>query len=292
MKKLNTKLAQQYLGHLDGDVQRYNAWLRTLLCAVIDGANAVAVCTTAEAYDFGEWFYGDEGAMLRSLESYAKVAKIHYALHVMSGHIRGQLCAGQRISGEDISVFIDQSNIFRRHVYTLESEIKEHMCALDPLTGVFNRHHMMQRLNAERQRVQRNGHRCAIVLMDIDHFKKVNDLYGHHVGDRALRESAEVVADSLRDYDSMYRIGGEEFLICLPYLDAKRAKIAADRLRNRLKSASIRADRDVELQVTASFGASLLDGDATLEDSISRADQALYAAKHGGRDRVEIWEGS
>lgn len=291
MKTLNPKLAQQYLKHLDEDVQRYNAWLRTLLCAVIEGAQGGTARITAEPYDFGQWFYGEEGTVLRSLESYAKVAKIHYALHVMSEHIRHELGGGRRILGEDISVMIDQSNVFRRHVYALESEIKDHMCALDPLTGVFNRHHMMQRLNAERQRVQRNGHRCAIVLMDIDHFKKVNDLYGHHVGDRALRASVEVVADSLRDYDSMYRIGGEEFLICLPYLDTKRARIAADRLRNRLKSRSIRADRDLELQVTASFGASLLDGEASLEDSIAHADQALYAAKVSGRDRVEIWEG-
>lgn len=291
MNRLNSRMAQRYLKHLESDAQRYNAWLRTLLCAVVDGrAGTSEICMLAEGYDFGEWFYGDEGASLRSLGAYTKVAKIYHALHVMSEHIRAQLCSGERVSGEDLSVFVDQTNMFRKHVFTLEAEIREYLCALDPLTGVFNRHAMLEKLDIELQRALRNGHHTAIVLMDIDFFKQVNDRHGHETGDRALREAAGIISESLRDYDSMYRMGGEEFLICLPYLDAKRARIAADRLRAKLRGKPIRTGHGMEIQITASFGASVLDGAASVEESIARADRALYAAKQGGRDRVEVWE--
>lgn len=291
VKKISSHKALQYLQHLESDVQNYNVWLRTLMCAVVEGPqqDSAEICALNQGYDFGQWFYGEEGVSLRSLDAYAKIARCYNSIQEMAEQMRRQLCGGKRITGEEVSVFMDQANVFRKHVAALEMEVKEHLCAIDPLTGVYNRHVMMQRLEDEHQRALRNGHRCALVLMDLDHFKNINDLYGHNVGDRALRESAEIVADSLRDYDSMYRFGGEEFLICLPYLDAKRAKIAAERLRNRLRSQSIRVGKDLELQITASFGASLLDSTASLEDSISRADQALYVAKHGGRDRVEIW---
>lgn len=293
MKTLNSKLARQYLKHLDEDVQRYDVWLRTVFCAIAEGPplNCSIEQALNHSYDFGRWFYGEEGVNLRHLESYPKVAKHYHGLQEMTELMRHQLHAGQRIGVEDISVFVDQANIFRKHVYGLETEMREYLCALDPLTGVFNRQNMMARLLDEHQRVLRNGHRCAIVLMDIDHFKRINDLHGHHIGDQVLRESAGIISSSLREYDAIYRFGGEEFLICLPYLDAKRARIAADRLRCRLKGQSVHAGRNMEVQLTASFGASQLDGSRSPEDAITLADKALYCAKQGGRDRVEIWEG-
>lgn len=292
MKILNAKLARQYLKHLGEDVQRYDVWLRSVFCAIAEGPrlHESTELALSHSYDFGHWFYGEEGVTLRYLDAYPKVAKHYHGLQELTEDMRRQLHAGQKIGTEDLCIFVDQANVFRKYIYRLETEVREYLCALDPLTGVFTRQNMMARLLDEHQRILRNDHRCAILLMDIDHFKLINDRYGHNIGDQVLRESAEIVSDSLREYDAIYRFGGEEFLICLPYLDAKRARIAADRLRCQLKGQSIRVGRN-KLQLTASFGASQLHSTCSPEDSITFADKALYFAKQGGRDRVEIWEG-
>lgn len=172
-----------------------------------------------------------------------------------------------------------------KEVHTLQRKSRS-----DGLTGVLNRLAMEEDLADEFARAKRYGRRFAIVMADIDHFKQVNDTYGHGVGDEALKAFAGILRHGLREVDVTYRYGGEEFLILLPETDRDGALIAAERLRARVQSQVLthRNDASVRLRLTASFGiAAFRDDDAHYHAVMERADSCLYLAKANGRNRVE-----
>jgi diguanylate cyclase len=155
----------------------------------------------------------------------------------------------------------------------------------DDLTGIFNRRHMINVMIAEGERVKRSGDRFSILILDIDHFKKINDRYGHPTGDRVLVEFALIVQGQLRASDQLGRYGGEEFLVILPETDIDAAQAAAERIRSAVASAAF---RDLDVRVTVSIGVACAESGEAHEEVFSRADRALYRAKARGRDRVEL----
>ena len=165
----------------------------------------------------------------------------------------------------------------------------ERMAHHDYLTGLLNRRELMTRAGEELERSRRYQHALSVVMMDVDHFKRVNDFHGHPVGDRALREVAAVLTDCSRGSDVAGRYGGEEFLLVLPETDIEGARIVAEKVRTQLERAVIECD-DGPLHVTASLGVVESDGVESLEGLLCRADEWLYRAKEGGRNRVEAEE--
>jgi two-component system cell cycle response regulator len=158
----------------------------------------------------------------------------------------------------------------------------------DELTGLYNRRFLRRRLDEELSRARRGQLPLAVVLLDLDHFKKVNDTYGHAIGDKALCAVAGVLEQSLRHGDIYGRWGGEEFLVFLPGNDREGAEITAERLRSAISALSLES-LHAGLQLTASLGVSIFDGHDPASDQdalVARADKALYAAKAQGRDRV------
>jgi diguanylate cyclase (GGDEF)-like protein len=162
----------------------------------------------------------------------------------------------------------------------------ERLAAVDPLTGALNRRAFVAQLEAEAGRAARHGGPYAVVMMDIDHFKAVNDTYGHDGGDRALVAFSAAVKSVLRDTDCFGRWGGEEFAILLPQTDAAGAGALAERLRLSVASVRVPTDKGL-LEITTSAGIAVYRGD-TPDMILRRADKALYAAKANGRNRVEI----
>lgn len=156
----------------------------------------------------------------------------------------------------------------------------------DFLTGVLNRRaffaHSEQQL-AIAQRYQRN---LALILLDIDHFKCINDDYGHLTGDGVLRHAVQIIAQLLRKVDILARYGGEEFIILLPESDLEQAMMVAEKLRQTLAQQVFTVEDDRQISITASFGVSALSGDEDLDHLIRLADEALYGAKDGGRNQV------
>jgi diguanylate cyclase (GGDEF)-like protein len=133
----------------------------------------------------------------------------------------------------------------------------------------------------------RNGIPFSALMLDIDHFKKVNDTYGHKIGDLVLQKLSEVCRKTLRDIDVIGRWGGEEFAILLPGSDGKQAREVAERLRQRIAEAKVQLERGLPLRITVSIGVAPLAGkDANIEVLLNEADQALYAAKRAGRNKV------
>lgn len=160
----------------------------------------------------------------------------------------------------------------------------------DPLTGVANRRHIMDELEREVTRSTRDGLSLSVIMVDLDHFKRINDQYGHHAGDQVLRTAASILADAVRQTDTLGRFGGEEFLILLPNTDLSAAREVAERCREQLRAVTI-VVAGKHLTISGSFGVgNYANWDAPVPGDriVQWADEALYQAKNSGRNRVVV----
>ncbi len=162
-----------------------------------------------------------------------------------------------------------------------------HEACTDALTGLANRRGFMDQAERLVAQATRYGGLFSVMVLDIDHFKRFNDTYGHEVGDAVLRRVGAILADRVRKPDLAARLGGEEFVILCPNTHAHKAANLADRIREAV--AELTVDADVPAPVTISIGVATCQGEDTdVDDVIARADRALYRAKAAGRNRVEI----
>lgn len=176
-----------------------------------------------------------------------------------------------------------------------QKELEEALKKLDELantcdlSGVPNRRYIMEAVNREFFRAKRYNSMFSIVIADIDHFKKVNDTYGHGVGDKAIIHFSKLLSNSLREADLIGRIGGEEFAILLPNTHEKNALKLADRIRQKISDTPLTLDDKRALTITSSFGVSQFNAVDTDESAVfARADEALYRAKESGRNRASL----
>ncbi|RQP23649.1 sensor domain-containing diguanylate cyclase [Albitalea terrae] len=156
----------------------------------------------------------------------------------------------------------------------------------DELTGCFNRRAMLERMAEESLRCVRNSTSMCLVLLDLDHFKRINDVHGHAAGDLVLRGFAEAARSQLRATDVLGRWGGEEFLLMLPVCDIDHARQCVTRVLNRLSSSRFEVGEGATLMATCSAGVTQCDGGESIVAAIERADKALYRAKAEGRNRL------
>lgn len=157
----------------------------------------------------------------------------------------------------------------------------------DPLTGLANRRGFDERFDVVIQETDRYGGSAALILVDLDRFKRVNDTYGHEAGDQVLIAVSAALAEGRRTVDTTARLGGEELAVLLPQTDLAGAREVAERMRKRIEALTVRTA--IEIRVTASFGvAEYAARSGQAERVVERADQALYAAKRNGRNRVEL----
>jgi diguanylate cyclase (GGDEF)-like protein/PAS domain S-box-containing protein len=172
------------------------------------------------------------------------------------------------------------------HMKLLQKEL-ELMATTDSLTGIFNRRHFIELSENEISRAKRSQIPFSIAMIDIDHFKRVNDAHGHPVGDLVIKALVAIFKDDLRPYDLLGRLGGEEFAITMAECDLQRAFAVSERLRERVANHVINANGQ-DIKLTISAGVAEMSGNReSLESIINRADQALYLAKGLGRNRVE-----
>jgi diguanylate cyclase (GGDEF)-like protein len=168
----------------------------------------------------------------------------------------------------------------------LEREL-EQRAHTDVLTGLSNRRHFYELAEQEVARAKRYDTPLAVLMLDIDHFKKINDTYGHHIGDSVLQKLSEVCRRTLRENDIVGRLGGEEFAILLPEADNQRALEVAERLRLAVANSRIPLPKEGHFRFFISIGVtSFVETDENIDSMLRRADAALYASKHAGRNRV------
>lgn len=185
---------------------------------------------------------------------------------------------------EKVGIVVAFHDITERKQF--ERELK-HRAQIDVLTGLNNRRHFFELAELELQRARRYDKPLSILMLDVDHFKRFNDTYGHHVGDAVLQKLSEVCLQTLREIDIVGRLGGEEFAILLPEANAAQALEVAERLRLDAAATTMPLERGEAVSFTVSIGvAGLAEGDHEVASMLKRADAALYAAKNAGRNRV------
>jgi diguanylate cyclase (GGDEF)-like protein len=160
-----------------------------------------------------------------------------------------------------------------------------HAATIDPVSGLFNRRYFHVRLGEELERAQRHGMSVALLMLDIDDFKCINDEFGHVAGDMVIRDISEILRHSVRVFDVCTRYGGDEFAIVMPGIGSDNAASIAERIRHRLDMYEPQAAEFMRLRVTASIGLAVSTGVAARE-LVDRADRALYHAKSSGKNRV------
>jgi len=220
-----------------------------------------------------EYMVGDAGSTNGTFVNDERIAK---ATHLEDGD-RIQLGSNTVLR---FSLVTEEEEEALRRIYEA--------AVLDALTGVANRKHLEQRLESELAYALRHDADLSVIIMDLDHFKRVNDTYGHLAGDEVLRRSAQCVRDQLRIEDFVGRYGGEEFLVVARGTPADQAVGLAERLRKKIAEAPVKFE-NYEIAVTMSAGVASLDDCApgkNRESLLSTADERLYKAKEGGRNRV------
>lgn len=176
----------------------------------------------------------------------------------------------------------------RKVLHSVMSRIGELEAGSDTLTQLLNRRFLPTVLRRSIDLADSHGHQFAAVAIDMDHFKKVNDNWGHEVGDRVLKHVASLLAQSVRSSDYVFRLGGEEFLVVLVGVGPEQGRRIAEGLLERIRERPFILNDGTPLPLSASMGVAGYDGHPDYERLLDRADQAMYAAKHAGRDRVEV----
>ena len=263
-------------------------WLRHWYSAVLnwDGDRSRPVDNAVCAFD--TWFSGAAGSLLGGFAGFARLGEMHQEVHDTAERIIARASAGQTITTSDYEAMMALVLAFGTAAQNLEREVWRTLATVDPLTGLGNRQTMMSQLVGERDRAIRLDQPCCVGLADIDHFKKINDTFGHATGDRVLRAVAECLRGAVRPYDILYRSGGEEFLVCLPAATRDDGAQVLERMRAAVAQLNLKTEAGRAIRVTATFGLAQLTADHSVEEALEQADNALYDGKRAGRNRVVL----
>ena len=283
--------SREILIAIDAAIEEYTGWLRKWHRAVVCGLPPAREVVSKHAEylgRFGSWFDMNSKRNLLNQPVFQDLWQAHVEMHEHGRVLALKAVDGEPLPAQDYDAFMKKVDRFSVLARRIRDAFQRAVFDLDPLTGVHNRRNMLVELNRERDRALRTGASLAVGLCDIDHFKSVNDAHGHAVGDIVLLATAGRLIANLRPYDSIYRYGGEEFLLAFPNADAAVTRTIAERLRAALSETPIPVNEELAVPVTASFGFSLIDDESTVEQTIEQADRALYQAKRAGRNRVVV----
>ena len=268
----------------------YDALIATLMCHLPYDEHDVHE-ESFRRCRFGQWLYSEGQRLLNDHASYAAIESEHRRMHQLAARLLLAAAEGTPIGVQDYELFTSAVKSLRLEATTLKRELEDLLSHVDPLTGVNTRTLLLTVLRELHALVKRNVMPCSVVMMDLDHFKTINDTYGHQAGDRVLIACARYVMQHLRPYDKVFRYGGEEFVLTLQSASSEVALGTVGHLREGLAKMPIHYN-DMLISVTASFGVAPLDSAYSVEQSLDNADQALYAAKSAGRNRAQLWQGT
>jgi diguanylate cyclase (GGDEF)-like protein len=271
--------------------QWYNSLIRSLICRLPPDRHDVSKDAHKECR-FGQWYYGIAPKKLRKHQGFAALGEEHMKMHQESAKLLTKADNGSVIHPFDYDNFSNALQRVQLEISALQRELNEMLYTRDALTGAINRVNMLPILREQHAMVKRHLQACCLVMLDLDHFKKVNDQYGHLSGDYVLAWVSRFIVDHLRAYDKIFRVGGEEFLLCLQDTDTHKAFEIIDRLRGKIASSQIQIDEHKAINITISFGIAAIEMDISIEQAIEHADNALYNAKHSGRNCTKIWSKS
>ncbi|MEN2976671.1 diguanylate cyclase (plasmid) [Tistrella bauzanensis] len=266
-------------------------WNQTVLLALAGGAHVAgaATGTTLPAIgrsEFGLWFHHRGSIMFEGLPVLDQVARLMQAI---DGRVLPDI-DGARATGGDIAAGLGALQGAVGEIRFVLKQAFEGLIGIeagrDALTRTLNRRFLPAILNREIALALRRKRPFALIMIDLDHFKAINDAHGHSAGDAALRRAAETILGTCRGSDIVFRYGGEEFLVVAVETDDAAAREMAERLRAAIAATDITLASGAHIVITASIGIAVFDGHPDYGRLIDAADRAMYDAKHGGRDRV------
>ncbi|WP_083007598.1 diguanylate cyclase [Halomonas sp. GT] len=260
-------------------------WENTLMFAVA-AQQETATLPKLSKSEFGLWYFHKA---CHAFEGAPEITTI--SRHIRQVDQEWLVALGQDDMGQRLNALSDIRDAARTILMLLD-DVLERASGLeagrDSLTRLLNRKFLSVVLSREIEIARHSEKRFALLMVDIDHFKTINDTHGHDAGDHVLQQVASILDRSTRGGDYVFRMGGEEFLIVLVDTDQDGSRLFAERLRRAVAKEPMLAAADTLLNVTVSVGVTLHDGHPDYQRSIQRADQALYQAKRGGRDRVIV----
>lgn len=280
------------LDHALGDHAKWMARLnRQLICGgEIDSDDRAEDAHTR--CSFGVWFHGPGAQSLSDEPGYDAIAVAHESMHGIARHLLANKAERKTIAPEDYDALMAVSARFRQLLRQMEQGLMERMGAVDKLTGVWNRQAVHLRLSEEVERIQRTRLPCALCYVDLDNFARHNELLGQKGGDELIQAVAAFFKTRLRGYDTLFRIKGEEFLLCLPNTDLDQAATMINRLREDLATTTFSVEEQA-VNLTASFGVVALDPIFFIEESLEQAERAQLIATREGGNGMCVWrEGS
>jgi diguanylate cyclase (GGDEF)-like protein len=286
-----TQNALSALNEIDQALAFHMQWLQelhqSLICRQAPNPDLLTEDSDRRC-QFGRWYEHAE-SLLKGQQGFAEVGLRHREMHAQARHLLRKQLDGGTISLDEYNTFMRLNLAFRAEAQRYQAGLINLVCVVDHLTGAWNRYAMVSKIAEESERAQRTGQPCCLCILDLDHFKRINDDFGHLAGDLALQGVVRFLAGRIRKYDYLFRYGGEEFLICLPNTSLEQAEALLDRMRQELSAMPIAIGGDHEIHLTASFGVTELVPTEHHDFSIDRADHALLCAKAKGRDRVCSW---
>jgi diguanylate cyclase (GGDEF)-like protein len=286
-----TQNALTALNDIDRALAYHMQWLQELHHSLICRAPVKPELLADDAHEqclFGRWYTQVKGPMAEQT-GFAVLGERHRGMHEHAQILLLKQMRGEAIEHADYDAFMRAAQDFRGEAQKFQSNLINLVCVIDHLTGAWNRFAMVSKIAEERERMQRTGQPCCLCILDLDHFKNVNDNYGHLAGDLALQAVVRFLTARIRRYDYVFRYGGEEFLLCLPNTTLSHAETLLDRMRHDLANTPIDIGKGATINITASFGVTEMLATEHHEDCIERADHALLCAKAKGRNRVCSW---
>jgi diguanylate cyclase len=296
MFRLDPLRLQQALDELQEATHDHETWfgslMRGLVCRESVGSGEIGR-TDHLCCRFGRWYHGPARQLLRGQPSFDAIEAEHLRLHHLADRVLGEAANGSGVETAHYDELMACGSQLRLELETLRHEIETALRDRDAVTGAFGRVEILPALREAGELVRRDVQQACIAFMDLDHFKEVNDLHGHRLGDQVLAGVVQHLTDHLRSYDRVFRYGGDEFLILLPAAHIEVAAQLIERLRIGLAGTTLAVDESGRpLGMTASFGITPLEPDVSAEEAVDRADKALLLAKASGRNRVMRWDPS
>lgn len=292
MLGVTPKELQDILGQLEQAIRSHEEWFeslnRLMLCRLPYDLRDVREDAHKECR-FGQWLYLYANPKLREHPAFSAIEEEHKRMHQAAARLLFNVQESGATSPDEYDRFANTLQSLRLEINTLKRELENAYYNLDSLTGANSRIGMLTHLREQQELVNRSAQNFSLAMLDLDHFKHVNDAYGHLVGDSALTHIAHYILDNIRPYDRLFRYGGEEFLLAMPQTDDNAALSLTERLREGISCLDIPCTNADPIHITASFGIAMLEPDEAVEKAIARADQALYAAKSQGRNVIKVW---
>jgi diguanylate cyclase (GGDEF)-like protein len=290
MASFSNQQLQLIIAQLDQAIFNHDQWYKHILRILILRIPPEKEDIAPEAHrhcHFGQWYESSQAFFIRENPAFISLGDAHKKMHISAQNLLQKISEGLLILSIDWDSFDKDIDKMRLAFQSLRHEFTVIAKNRDPLTEAQTRDGMLAEISDQNALVQRGQQNCALVMFDLDHFKQVNDTYGHIAGDLVLVSTVQRIKTLLRPYDRIYRYGGEEFIICMPRTTLAQAHMVAERMREAIAEQNIRFDNSREsLRVTASFGVTILTQLRSVEESIDYVDKAMYEAKRAGRNRV------